>query len=311
MNESRKEDAVTMSKMPDNYLAEEVRDGEHISLKTKKLFKASVEIIDKIDAICSKYGLSYYAGYGTLIGAIRHKGFIPWDDDVDLWMPRKDFDEFQQIAAVELPEYYSLQTCVTDPTMVVDLIRIRDSRTTATQKWQIDLKLKTHMGIWVSIFPLEGRCEELHAAESVLARKWFWTRLFENAYVSCQASFARRVCAAAIRFVFRLVGLKRVYRFRQRLGSVFPFEKYESCCSGTYLGGYVSVNLKRDWFRRSLDVPFEYSTIKVPVDYEKVLVALYGDWRKPVRGAADHEILDLEPDIPYKEFVEKKYGFRP
>ena len=83
-------------------LEEEIRDGYKVSADMKKLWSVQMEILDEIDRICKKHNITYYADGGTLLGAIRHKGFIPWDDDLDVQMYRDDLEKFCKVAKDEL-----------------------------------------------------------------------------------------------------------------------------------------------------------------------------------------------------------------
>ena len=79
-----------------------------VSPKREKVWKIELDILMELDRICRKFGLRYFLDSGTLLGAVRHKGFIPWDDDIDLLMPRKDYDKLIEIASQELSFPYYL-----------------------------------------------------------------------------------------------------------------------------------------------------------------------------------------------------------
>ena len=79
---------------PKEYFYDEVREGFYISGMMKRSWAAQLEVLDEVDRVCRKYGIKWFADCGTLLGAVRHKGFIPWDDDVDLIMPRPDYMKF-------------------------------------------------------------------------------------------------------------------------------------------------------------------------------------------------------------------------
>ena len=85
---------------------DEIRDGFLVTQSRKKIWNKSLEIWSVLDRICQKYNIRYYADYGTLLGAVRHKGFIPWDDDLDFVMFRQEYERFLECAAKELEEPY-------------------------------------------------------------------------------------------------------------------------------------------------------------------------------------------------------------
>ena len=125
-----------------------VTNEESFKLKAKEL-----EIFKVIIDICDRLNLRYYVIGGTLIGAIRHKGFIPWDDDIDIGMMRKDYDIFLREAPKYLPEQYFLQTVWSDPEYLNCFAKVRDSNTTFVE---IPVaKRKINHGVFVDVFPLD------------------------------------------------------------------------------------------------------------------------------------------------------------
>ena len=115
--------------------------------------KIELEILSEIDRICQQHNLKYSLDAGTLLGAVRHKGFIPWDDDIDIIMPVKDYKKFLKICKKELDNKFFLQTAYTDNTDSL-YTKIRKNDTAAVEDWALELNI--HHGIWVDIFPTVG-----------------------------------------------------------------------------------------------------------------------------------------------------------
>lgn len=118
--------------------------------------KTQIRLLDTFVDICEKNNLTYWLEGGTLIGAVRHKGFIPWDDDIDLSMPIKDYKKFLEIAEKELPKDIFLQTPETDPTFRQFFFKLRDCYSTFLEHHETDEFIKTHpyhKGIFIDIFP--------------------------------------------------------------------------------------------------------------------------------------------------------------
>lgn len=99
-----------MIKIDDSYLEDEIRDGFYIPSMTKRTWAMELTVLDLIDSICSKHNITYFADWGTYLGAIRHKGFVPWDDDLDICMHRNELNKFLAVAKEELPEGYSIMS---------------------------------------------------------------------------------------------------------------------------------------------------------------------------------------------------------
>lgn len=116
--------------LPKNFLEEEIRCGYKISSEMKKVWAVQIDLLEQVKKICKKHGLKYFADSGTLIGAIRHKGYIPWDDDIDLVMMRNDYNKFMEYAKSELEFPYFLQTVYTDKDIMRAHASLRNSKTT-------------------------------------------------------------------------------------------------------------------------------------------------------------------------------------
>lgn len=118
----------------------------------RQIWATEQEILDVIHQVCTEHGLRYSLAYGTLIGAVRHKGFIPWDDDIDLMMPREDYEKLLTIWNEAAPKGYILQNTRTDPDFTQNFTKIRKDHTTFLQG-ESEREKHYHKGIFVDIFP--------------------------------------------------------------------------------------------------------------------------------------------------------------
>jgi lipopolysaccharide cholinephosphotransferase len=125
------------------------------------------EMLLVFDRICRENGLTYWLDFGTLLGAVRHRGFIPWDDDLDVSMPYNDYLRFLEIAPDVLPKELFLQTKKNDPHYVNFFAKIRDRRSTLIDAWETDKNIRYHQGIFIDIFP--AMC----VAKETLESRWF------------------------------------------------------------------------------------------------------------------------------------------
>jgi lipopolysaccharide cholinephosphotransferase len=139
-----------------------------------------LEMLVEFDAICQKHNLQYWLDSGTLLGAVRHQGFIPWDDDIDLSMPLEDYNKFQEIAKEELSEKIFFQTKECDSAFKFDYIKLRSNRASIVEFHEKDREIEYHQGVFVDIFPMltlansnenrkfyENTFEEIRACSSI------------------------------------------------------------------------------------------------------------------------------------------------
>ena len=103
-----------MLEFQEGFFDQEVRDGFYLDTTMKTLWAAELEVLQKVAEVCDRHGLKWYAAYGTLLGAIRHEGFVPWDDDMDIWVKRADYNILMQVLPKELPEGYLVRGPLTD-----------------------------------------------------------------------------------------------------------------------------------------------------------------------------------------------------
>ena len=132
------------------------------------LWNEILKVYAEFARICAKHGLRHYAAYGTAIGAVRHKGFIPWDDDFDVVMPREDYEKFVAVAQTELPSWLTVlsRRLQADYYHVFNKVKVIDD--SVVRKVQALSNLDLSEGIYIDIFPLDG------APNSFLGRQCYW-----------------------------------------------------------------------------------------------------------------------------------------
>ena len=113
-----------------------------------------LEMLIEFDTLCKKHQLRYWLDSGTLLGAVRHQGFIPWDDDIDLSMPLEDYKLFLEIASSELSDDIFLQTSQTDKNFKFDYIKLRSNKASIVEFHEKDKAINYHQGVFVDIFPM-------------------------------------------------------------------------------------------------------------------------------------------------------------
>ena len=148
-----------------SFFEDEVRNGFYVPAEMKQAWAAQMEVLSDLDRACSENGIEYYADWGTLLGAVRHQGFIPWDDDIDICMKRHDYNRFIKLAKQIMPEGYDIYNIENDEKNDNMLTRIINGRSISFE----EDRLKKYHGFpyvaGIDIFPLDYIAPQKEEAE--------------------------------------------------------------------------------------------------------------------------------------------------
>lgn len=286
----------------ESYLLEEIRNDFLVDSKRKKIWAIELDLLSQFDRICKKYNLKYWLLYGSLLGAIRHNGFIPWDDDMDVGIPRKDYEKFLEVAPRELKDPYFLQTPHTDKGSCFSMARLRNSNTTAVIKAFEDEKF--NQGIVFDIFPIDN-CPELGVEERFEKIKQY--TINGSAYMRRNR---KNLTDKDKTLISQYNGKdpEQNYDELQELLSQFENDNTEYVCTHviTTYPCKKEMFLKKD-FSETVFVNFEGIKVPIPNGFDNILKTTYGDYMKfpPLSDRGNwHGISTVyEPDISYKEFL--------
>ncbi len=288
----------------EDFFKEEVKCDYRISEAQKMVCAMQLELYLIFKDICNKYKLKHWIMYGSLLGAVRHNGFIPWDDDIDVAMPRKDFNLFLEVAPKELSEPYSLQCPYTVPNCFITNVTMRNSNGTFTPK--VFRKLDYNKGIPLDIFPFDY-CnidkwrqdrEEIFGHVMKCAS---WMKMQHPELLSKgEIENCRQFCTDHPLDDWEAI---------QRIASKSEYEGAEHMMMKVVLDRY---HLERDivynssWFEKTIPHKFETVEVEIPVGWHDVLCVRYGEHYMeypPVekRGAINEKII-VNPFIPYRQY---------
>lgn len=280
-----------------SFLNEEVRSGFLVTTKRKKVWSVELNLLKKFDEVCRKYNLKYYADYGTLLGAVRHKGFIPWDDDLDLTMFRDDYERLKDVAYKEFSEPYFFQDSYSD-SMMWAFSKLRDSRTTAIEF--PDAPSSFHQGIFIDIFPLDDAPDEFHMKSSIRdIQRELWLTIVNPEKIT---SLLRTGYSFLLDNDLLLDLLSLPLPQRMREFENFNLSRFGTSDKINFITDelfHLSASKNRYWYRDTVYLPFEHLFIPAPVDYDSILKAQYGNYMDFVTNGSSHEGILLDPDIPY------------
>jgi len=269
----------------------------------RKLHHKEVEILKQLIEICEKLNIQYFAAYGTAIGAMRHQGFIPWDDDIDVGMLRADFERFIEKAPSLLPKHMFLQYRHSDPNYNILHAKLRDNNTTFLEPdWE---KRKGSQGIFIDIFPFDYIPENLIKLAIVKFRKKYYQCIISTD--SCinywkLPGFKNKIRA----LVSPLINL--LYPNRQKAAIKLDSLLKKITYSDKICDYEVGRSFQTKWFTKTQKVPFEEIEISVPIECHDYLTANYGDYMTPPpieQQAPRHFGGVIDTERPYTYYTEK------
>ena len=267
--------------------------------KLRDLQLAEVEILKAVTELCDQLGLRYFLNSGTLLGAVRHRGFIPWDDDIDLAMPFHDYAEFLKSAQKMLGDRYFVQNMSTESNFHFSFTRIRLNGTTYMNSYHCHWDV--HQGVWIDIFPLipiGGKLDFKFKRGIISLCNYIQMDNFIDSHLD---EFTERLGKAGMFFIqlfFRIPLEKRVRlheRLIYRLGSTGE-KPYLSV-----LWGSITRMYPKEMFAKTKEVEFEHGLYSAPWKTEEYLTQTYGDYMKlppenERHGHGKNMILDLQND---------------
>ena len=247
-----------------------------MSENINELQEVQLEIALEVKHICDKLNLQYFLIGGTLLGAVRHKGFIPWDDDFDLGMPRKDYDKFIQYCSKELNTKYFLHCHETDPEYWYNYAKIRKNGTLFEER-SIS-KIDTHKGIFVDIFPLDNvispysRFLEL---QSILVSQ-LRLIIYRKRGLDLKYNFNRK--QRILFLIMKKLKIASVAKLQLRIMTIYTNRSTAYWVSFGSNYSHITETMPKDKYLPSGNLEFEGTLFKVPADYDYVLTRLFGDY---------------------------------
>lgn len=259
------------------------------SLPAEACKAVQLSILDEIDAFCQENGLRYSLAYGTLIGAVRHKGYIPWDDDIDLLMPRPDYDRFIRefkSAENEVLDLTGKDACVETFAKVCRKNTVMVDRELGRSLW----------GVNVDIFPIDGAPEDgLEERFNRMEGKRQWiSRLcpFYKVVTKGRAQWFLKYCLKRLRYP----SLSGCVQVKQAIENELRSCAFgETPLAGAYFGDDgIREFMPTEWFREYTKLLFEGKPYSVLTHYHDYLTRLFGDYMQlpPEEQRVSHHLYD-------------------
>lgn len=299
------------------FFEDEVREGFYVSGIMKRSWAAQMEVLDEIDKVCQKYGIKWFADCGTLLGAVRHGGVIPWDDDFDICMFREDYEVFLQIAKAELPEDYLVRNMYTEDDYYEYTTRIVNGKHFCVED---DFLRKYHdfpFIVGIDIFVLDHIYQDeskenwrLEVARKIqtLIDDIAECRISEK-QLKKQVITLEKVCNYHITDEKNLI--ISLYRM---LDFLFASSKKENNGDVALMPYWVeerSHRYPKSCFNYQVNLPFEENYVPVPIGYNQVLEIMYGDFIKVSKqgGIHDYPMFKQQEELLNKKLGRKLCGY--
>ena len=264
----------------DEYFQNEMRADFLVTECMKRYWAASLKTVEIFDEICSKYNLTYWADCGTMLGAFRHHGFIPWDDDIDLGMPRKDYDFFLKIAKDEFPESFDVTTYDDEAhkyngtTIVLNHVEVVFTPEILSNYYNCPFP------VGFDLYPYDVCPEDEHEQQ-------MWRLDYLNTLKELRAIRAEGESNEDIDFKrLKDIGIEAENIAR----------KYEDAESDDIIRFiFYSLNnrkksFRKEWCLTTVQVPFETASIPVPLFIEEALLSEFGpDYVKSIKASSAHD----------------------
>lgn len=263
----------------------EVMKLRQISLE--ELRRTEIEILDVVTKFCDEHDIKYCIAYGTLLGAIRHKGFIPWDDDIDLVMLRPDYDRFLKLFN-ENSTRYQAHSIENDPNFYKPFAKVMNTDTVLYDHGKKGVK----SSISIDVFPYDNAPDDDMAIKKMFARRDFhvgnnFRRAFDIFLIPPLGNVFRRFCVYSLRIAFRVFPK---YYFVRKIVENARLCISEDTKRVACFAGYYDAVFDRNMFNDLIYVEFEGKNYKAPAAYDKYLRAVYGDYMQlpPVEKRLAH-----------------------
>lgn len=271
----------------------------------RKLQLVETEMLKDLKEICERNNIRYYISSGTLLGAVRHKGFIPWDNDIDVQMPCDDYERFVKLTEKEIGPKYFIQSYETEKNYYRAYARLRLNNSMMMYPWES--MYKTHHGIWLDVFPL---------VETNSVPEWRFKKLLvrvanvlgmQDCVEANREEWLVEKGKTAVKFLellFRLTSKKFREKLRHRMLRFIKKSRNKDCVSILWLS--LAKRMPKSYFSgEPAQVLFEGELYPAPKKYHEYLTLLYGDYMTPPpeKDRATHDGLMVDMENDYTKYM--------
>lgn len=263
-----------------------------------QLHSCQLKIAEEIKRVCDKNNIKYYIIAGTLLGAVRHNGFIPWDDDMDIGMLREDYNRFLKACETDLGEDFILQTTYTDPAYGLNFAKILLKGTRLVES--VTAKNNCFKGIYVDVFPFDNTPDDQALAKKHDKKIYFLRRLLlakQNYSVSKKGELLKSAVYFALKTICLFFTHDKLCNALEREITKYNGQNTRKIVNVGGAYGYKKETLERSWFEETVSLQFENDLFSAPSGYKEYLEYFYGDYMTPPpedKRYNRHDLVELD-----------------
>lgn len=328
-----------MLEFQEGFFEQEIRDGFYLDTTMKTVWAAELEVLQRIAEVCDRHGLTWYAAYGTLLGAIRHEGFVPWDDDMDIWLLRKDYNKLMKVLQGELPEGYRVRGPLATEEYDQYHTIVNNGNGISIEKNWLEQFHGCPFTVGIDIFPLDylprnKKDRELQKDLFLLAGRvaQIARNMADGEYDAKEGedeqeaekrkreikqeikegiNYLQKSCKLPVnRQLFKeekwYALSSEIWKWANHIAMMYTEEESD------YLVHYMDYaereikKFPKEWFEQVYSATFENFMLPVPAGYENILIRLYGDYRICIKKTGMHDYPYYERQLEQlKEYVKK------
>ena len=285
----------------ENFLKPEIIDGFKVTEKRKRIWNIEIELLQEFDKFCKANNIKYSVAYGTLIGAVRHKGFIPWDDDIDVVVSRKDYEKIIKIAPNCFGGKFHFQSYISEKSYDRTHAQLRNSETTAILRNEIRDKKSFNQGIFIDIFPLDAFPNNRKEQELFINRVAKQKRLIDG-FVRYNCYSKHSLLGIIKHHILKIIGLKRLIKHYDNICSNYSKKKTNLVCDIAFWVENYNAWVVDAW-EDITDYSFEYTRVPGPKEYDYVLKEQYGNYSEFIIGNSEHGDVFFDTEKPYTYYL--------
>ena len=302
--------------IPESFYKGEELCGYYVSPKMKKVWAVQLDLINEFARVCSKHNIRWWMDAGTLLGAVRHKGFIPWDHDSDVMMMREDFERFCSVASEEFHYPYNF---------MASSARLLNEDTAQLDSYirrviAEGLSVRDELGIYIDVFPIDKIPDDERETRRIVRKMKIYSYLdgrisFLNShYAPTSPCRWKRYLKSFLHSVLMHIPLNYGYFREKYIAAAQTYNGLESeHVAKLCMAGDPNFMKRRVWKRAYFDgttyFPFEMLTLPAPSGWEDVLNTFYGDWHKfvirKIDGIVEPETYFYDPEHSYRYYTQE------